>query len=375
MAKFQTVLLAALLLVAGFAAWQAKMNDAALADLQIQTRQAGEASFSRNVELRQSIESLDRAVKFREGMLRGLRNGVGVNGRLGVAGTQLVNQFGKSVQLRGMSSHGLVWYPQYVNARALFDLKSRGANLFRAAMYSDSGSGGYNENPEAKRLNTMYLYLAVENALAADMYAIVDWHLLMDENPMKTVDSAVEFFDAISRRYADEPGVLYEICNEPNGETTWDDIHEYAQRVIPAIRKNAPKAVILVGTPHYSADLPAVKAKPLDFDNIMYTYHMYTGYSQGQYKELIPAALRDGFPVFVSEWGISDDEATGRLDAEEGREFIDFMKKNSISWAYWSLCNSDEPFSVLKPETIALSGWTENDLSPAGRIVFAAFGE
>ena len=35
--------------------------------------------------------------------------------RLQVKGTQLVNSSGKKVQLRGISTHGLSWYPEYVN--------------------------------------------------------------------------------------------------------------------------------------------------------------------------------------------------------------------------------------------------------------------
>lgn len=36
-------------------------------------------------------------------------------GRLKVSGSQLVNSQGKTVQLKGVSTHGLSWYPQYVN--------------------------------------------------------------------------------------------------------------------------------------------------------------------------------------------------------------------------------------------------------------------
>ena len=34
--------------------------------------------------------------------------------KLQVKGTQLVNSSGKKVQLRGISTHGLSWYPEYV---------------------------------------------------------------------------------------------------------------------------------------------------------------------------------------------------------------------------------------------------------------------
>ena len=194
-------------------------------------------------------------------------NGVKENGRLRVEGTKILNQRGEALQLRGLSSHGMHWYPQYVNIRALWDIKNRGANLFRVAMYADSNYGGYNDNRRSMELNKNILWLAVENSLAADLYTIIDWHLLEDENPLLKVDQAIAFFAEVSRLYANEPGIIYEICNEPNGSTTWQDISQYAEKVIPEIRKNAPDAIIIVGTPKYSTDILKVLESPLPYDN------------------------------------------------------------------------------------------------------------
>ena len=38
-----------------------------------------------------------------------------VNGRLHVEGIRLTDASGKAVQLRGVSTHGLVWYPDMVS--------------------------------------------------------------------------------------------------------------------------------------------------------------------------------------------------------------------------------------------------------------------
>ncbi len=302
-------------------------------------------------------------------------NGIQANGPLRVQGDRLLNRQGNPVQLRGMSSHGLMWYPEYINARALADLKMRGANLFRAAMYADSHNGGYNENEQSRMLNKLFLFMAVENTLANDMYVIIDWHLLKDENPLKTVDEAVEFFAELSYRYQGEPGVIYEICNEPNGDTTWEDITAYAARVIPAIRKNAPEAVVLVGTPRFSSDLESARQAPLPYENIMYTYHMYTGQSDHEYEKELGAMAEADLPVFVSEWGLSTDEKTGRLDVEEALDFIAYLKRHGISWANWSLSNKAEDFSAIKSDVVAFSGWTDDDLTLSGRIVFKALGD
>ena len=43
-------------------------------------------------------------------------------GRLHVKGTKLVDKKGHEVQLRGVSTHGLSWYPQYVNDKCFAQL-------------------------------------------------------------------------------------------------------------------------------------------------------------------------------------------------------------------------------------------------------------
>ena len=111
----------------------------------------------------------------------------------------------------------MAWFPHYANIRALWHLKWRGANLFRAAMYADSDHHGYNENEVFKNFNLSMMYMDIENALAADMYVIGDWHLLCDQSPPAQVNAAVEFFSEISSRYASEPGLIYEIATNPAG--------------------------------------------------------------------------------------------------------------------------------------------------------------
>lgn len=302
-------------------------------------------------------------------------NGVLRNGWLKIDGGQLKNSDGNSLQLRGMSSHGITWYPEYTSYGAIQTTKEYGANLFRVAMYSDNAPGGYNYNETSAQFNRAVLYTAIENALAADMYVIADWHLLEDQNPLHQTDSAMLFFDELSARYAQEPGVIYEICNEPNGETSWEDIRTYAEKIVPVIRANSPDAVIIIGTPQYSSDLNPVMEHPLTYDNILYAYHYHSGLTGYGYQEILDAAKEKGLPVFVSEWGISTDEGTGVLQTDPGISFLSYMKEKCISWANWSLCNKDEDFSAIRPDVQTFSKWSMEDLTESGKIVFEALGE
>ncbi len=299
-------------------------------------------------------------------------NGVQDNGWLRVDGTIIRNQKGEVLQLRGLSSHGIHWYPEFTNIRALWDIKHRGANLFRVAMYADSNYGGYNDTNRGLELNKGLLRLAVENALAADLYTIIDWHLLEDENPLRQIDQAIAFFEEMSRLFSNEPGVIYEICNEPNGDTTWQDIYQYADKVIPVIRKNAPHAVIIVGTPKFSTDVLSVLEAPLPYANLVYAYHMYTGYSNYQFRDILHNAQEAGLAVFVSEWGISTEEGRESHDVDEGVAFMEFMRQHNIGWAYWALCNADRNYVVIKKDSDKLWGWTDDDLTVPGKVVFSA---
>lgn len=317
------------------------------------------------------IQIYDAAVPLAGGA--SLEDGKTNNGWLSVAEGQLVNDKAEPFQLRGMSSHGISWYPQYTGIESIASTKTYGANVFRVAMYADDDAGNYNSNAKDQETNKTALYAAVDNALRCDMYAIIDWHVLNLENPLANADLAVAFFDEVSRRYAEEPGVIYEICNEPNGETTWEDITAYAERVVPVIRDSSPKALIIVGTPQFSSDLGASMESPLPYENVMYAYHYYSRLAEDNYQYTLDAAMEAKHPVFVSEWGVgSDTDGIIESDVEYAEQFVAYLNEHGISWVNWSLCNKDESFSAIRPDVSDLGGWVEDDLTTSGRIAFGA---
>lgn len=289
--------------------------------------------------------------------------------RLHVEDCRLADESGRTVQLTGMSSHGMLWYPEYANANAMKTLKTYGANTFRIALYSDDEGGGYVQNPE----ETMRLaFTAIENAISMDLYAIVDWHVLRDCNPLVNQESALAFFEKIASHYGDCPNILYEICNEPNSWASWEDIYTYADAVIPVIRAYAPNAIIIVGTPDYSYSVEKVFEKPLAYDNVMYSFHFYAGQHDDYYHELFNRCEKNNIPVFVSEWGINQNE-NGKAALSQAETFVTVLNRRRISWIAWSLCNKDEVFSAIKPDCTKLSGWEPEDLTDVGNLFFSSF--
>lgn len=294
--------------------------------------------------------------------------GVSQNGKLQVIGTQLCNKDGQPIQLRGMSSHGLHWFEKYTSRQSVAATASFGANLFRIAMYT--GEGGYISQPD--NVKNM-LIKAVDNAVAEDMYVIIDWHILSDGNPMTYVEQSKAFFAEMSQRYKDTPNVIYEICNEPNGNVNWEnDIKPYAEAVIPVIRANSPDSIILVGSGTWSQDIDKPADNPLSFGNIMYTCHFYAG-THGQWlRDRIDYALSKGAPIFISEWGTSAADGNGGVFLSQAQEWLVFLNERGISWANWSLCDKGESSAALKSGT-SPDGWTENELTESGRFVFSNF--
>lgn len=287
--------------------------------------------------------------------------GVSAHGQLAVREGRLVDARGEDFQLRGMSTHGIAWFPRYINAGSFAEVKKAGGNLVRVAMYTD-GDMGYFHDPQG---NMDLVIQAIENARALDLYVLVDWHILSDGDPNANLDRAITFFDAIASRYPNDPAILYEICNEPNG-VRWEEIKQYAYAIFPVIRQYSPDAVIVLGTPDYSYDLGPAILDPFPGENFLYAFHYYAG--QHDHYNLLELALEKGLPVMVSEWGINTEE-NGQPALEAGEEFLGYLNSRGISWCGWSLCNKDEVFSVLKPDCGELSGWLEEDLTEVGKIL------
>ena len=288
------------------------------------------------------------------------------NGRLSVKGTRLVNSQGKTVVLKGVSTHGINWFPQYVNKAAFKTLRDNwGVNCIRLAMYTEEYNGycfGGNQAELRKLINN-----GVKYATELGMYVIIDWHILSDGNPAKNKKQAMSFFKYMAKKYKNQNNIFYEICNEPNGGTSWNTIKSYASSVIKTIRKYDKKNIILVGTPTWSQDVDVAADSPIKgYSNIMYTFHFYAATHGDSYRQKVQAAIQKGLPVFVSEFGISESSGNGRIDKNEANKWMQFLKKNKISYVCWSLCNKNESCSLLKSSCSRTGNFKKSDLSQAG---------
>lgn len=308
---------------------------------------------------------------------------VGRHGKLsvqkvdGYAAPIMVDQNGVPTQLRGASTHGMHWFPQYVNQNAFQTLRDDwGINMVRLVCYPrDGGSVGYLTGGDStkQQLDTL-IQNGVDYATKLGMYALVDWHVHA-YNPNEYLKEAKIFFTKYATMYKDHDNVLYEICNEPTG-TNWysgngKDLYTYCSEVIETIRAIDPDAIIICGTNTWSQDVDQVAAKPmkdLGYKNIMYTFHFYSATHKENLMEKVRLATKDGTPIFVTEFGICSADGNGSYDAENADRWIALLDELNISFACWSYSNCNEKSAYFKSSCSNAGGdWTADDLTTTGK--------
>ena len=286
-------------------------------------------------------------------------NYVSYNGNLSLDGNNIVNKYNEKITLKGMSSHGLQWFNYLITDENIKTLKSWNTNVFRLAMYTKEG--GYIDN------KSVYddLIKDIDLVISNDMYVIVDWHILSDNNPNNYKNEAIDFFDKISSKYKNTPNIIYEICNEPNGGTSWNDIKSYADDVVKTIRKNSNN-IIIVGTPTWSQDVDSVINNKIDDKNTMYALHFYSGTHKDDLRNKAKRALDNNVPIFVSEFGVSDASGNGGVYLDEANKWMEFIKNNNLSFVNWSLADKNESSALLKQDNKVVS---DDSLSESGKYI------
>lgn len=280
-------------------------------------------------------------------------------GQLQVIGTQLCDQQGQPVILRGMSFGWHNFWPRFYTAGAVKWLhEDWKVDLVRAAMGIEPKPNGY---LHAKATSMKAIETVIKTAIEQNIYVIVDWH-----SHNIQLEEAKAFFKEIATRYGKYPHIIYEIFNEPDQES-WEEVKAYSVELIKTIRAIDTDNIILVGNPHWDQDLHLVADDPIKGQtNIMYTLHYYAATHKQYLRDRGEYALSKGIPLFISESAGMEATGNGPLNEEEWKRWIDWSEKNKISWVTWSVSDKDETCSVLYPSASSEGGWKETDLKQSG---------
>lgn len=304
---------------------------------------------------------------------------VGKHGKLrleqvdGYTAPIIVDESGNPFQLRGASTHGMHWgemHP-YVNKGSFQSLRDEwGVNMVRLVNYITQG--GYTEGSQS--LLDTKTQAGVEAATELGMYVIIDWHVHA-ENPHTKKAEAKAFFEKYATMYKDYDNVIFEICNEPTNVNWYNngsggDLYSYCKEIAQTIRDCGSDALIVCGTNTWSQDVDDVAKKPLKddgFENILYTFHFYSGSHYDDKMQKVRTAIKAGTPIFVTEFGICDASGNGGFDTANADAWIQLCDENNISYACWSLCNKNESASYLSTSCNKTNGgWVASDLATTG---------
>ena len=282
-------------------------------------------------------------------------------GQLQVKGSQLCNQQGQPIILRGVSLGWHNIWPRFYNKKAVQTLKQDwNCSVVRAAM-GIMIEDNYLENPE---FAMQCMTNVIESAIKNNVYVIIDWH----SHSAKTQEAKV-FFGKMAQKYGKYPHIIYEIYNEPV-EDSWASLKKYATEVISEIRKYDPDNIVLVGCPHWDQDIHLVADSPLEgFSNIMYTVHFYAATHGDYLRERTEAAVKKGIPVFISESGVTEASGDGKIDAESEEKWVEMCERLGISWVCWSLSDKNESSSMLLPRATATGPWADDVIKVSGKLV------
>jgi len=287
---------------------------------------------------------------------------VSKHGRLKVQGVHLVDKNNQPVVLRGISFGWSNWYGKFYTGQTVDWLVSDWkCTVVRAAMGVEP-DGAYISNPQ---LQTELVTNVIEGAIKNDIYVIIDWH----SHGIRTQE-AVAFFKKMATKYGKYPNIIYEIFNEPVRQS-WQEVNAYSETVIQAIRAIDKNNVILVGSTHWDQDIHLVADSPITgYSNLMYTLHFYAATHKDDLRKRADYALSKGLPIFVSECAAMEASGDGPLDKDSWNTWLDWMEKNQISWACWSLSSKNETCSMIKDDSVNPKGpWAENDLKEWGTMV------
>lgn len=288
---------------------------------------------------------------------------VAKHGNLKVEGTNVVNERGETVQLRGVSMGWHCLWPRFYTTGTVERVaKDWGAEIVRCAVGVGHTDVDLKQRPE---LAYAVVDSIVSGAVANGVYALIDFH-----SHGNNLELAKEFFGNVTKKYGHLPNVMYEIWNEPT-EVEWKETKEYAEELIPVIRANAPDAIVVVPTPRWDQDIDKAADDPVTSDkNIVYALHYYAATHTDWLRDRAQKAIDSGLPVFISECASMEHTGDGRIDEESWQKWMDFADKNRVGWIAWSVSDKEETCSMLYP-TASSNGmeWKDSDMKRWAKMV------
>jgi hypothetical protein len=245
----------------------------------------------------------------------------------------------------------------------------------------------------------------VHEANAHGMYAILDLHWTdvggqapcdascgSGEQQMPDSDS-VTFWRQVAARYANNPGVIFELFNEPH-YVTWScwlsggcqvTANSYGsgdsnsthptytavgmQSLYDAVRSTGASNLVMVAGLDWAYDLSGVNAGyAVSGTNIIYDTHVYTHWHNTvtDWDQHFGSVARH-YPVAATEFGTTDCSTAGAQALLQYLYAPDGVAADRISWAVWSW---NTPGDCSQPSVLA--DWSGTPIAGQGQLIHDA---
>lgn len=245
--------------------------------------------------------------------------------RIEVVGSEL-RQNGAPIRLLGVA----VGDPIYIRKdRPLSDYRVI-AEVWRANTVRISLLPGHWRGDRDAALRALAADVAA--ARAAGLIVIIAWHPigfpgyyttrpkaswgLPDDIYDTDLTLAIDFWTEIARSFGHDPGVIFELWNEPTVSATlwvstgqhWPIFKAAWLRLIEAIRRHSD-AVVLASGGVWAHDLKSVARNLIEDDRVAYAWHVYPPADHGRPSGWLDSldGLNRVRPVVVTEWGFCRD--------------------------------------------------------------------
>ena len=258
-------------------------------------------------------------------------------------------------------------WPKWYTDQTFDTLKSWGVNIFRLTLKPDQ----FEENPYYAELLCNYVDICISN----DLYVLITW--MANKDYLNYEKNAIEFFNYLSKKYSESNNIIYEVCNEPF-HSSWNTIYDYADSIIKVIRNNNPNALVVVPTAYHILDnddfIDPVIDRPLQFNNIIYSYHMYVGNSlHNSTLESLDELLKNDFAILITEWGTTLSNGKDGFFEDNSMIWLDFLEARNIGWINFNLSDVYWNNTQYNSSAVKMGQWNSelNDdiLSQSGYFV------
>lgn len=274
-------------------------------------------------------------------------NKKGVPFVLSVQGSNIVDNEGNVIKLKGFARPSLEWNEQgqFLGEDDFANMKKWEANTIRISLNQDSWfkSKPAEVKGSYKQIIDAMIYHATQNG----MVVILDLHWTQDGGqPNMANKNSINFWKEIATKYKDFGTVIFELFNEPTNidKDIWlNGNNSYAgyQSLYDAVRSTGAKNICIINGLEWGFNLNFVNESDnykyaIKGENIVYGSHPYRRKYEAIYSSL--AGVVNKYPLLFTEFGDNEPKDYPNSFASSYIDTLLFLNQfngNYTAWAWW----------------------------------------